>query len=47
MNTLGIADTLGFAVVALGMLALKGVVTFAIVYAGARLAIRHERRMSG
>lgn len=28
----------------LGMLAVKGLVTFAIVYAGARLAIRHERR---
>jgi len=30
---------------ALGMLAVKGLVTFAIVYAGARLAIRHERRV--
>ena len=25
--------------------AIKGIVSFAIVYAGARLAIRHERRI--
>jgi len=30
----------------LGMLAIKGVAAFAIVYIGARLAIRRERRIS-
>jgi hypothetical protein len=33
-------------VAALGMLALKALAAFAIVYAGARLAIRHERNLS-
>ena len=31
-------------VAVLGMLAVKGLALFAIVYGGARLAIRHERR---
>jgi hypothetical protein len=31
----------------LGGLALKGAAIFAIVYVGARLAIRHERRLQG
>jgi hypothetical protein len=39
-------DTLAITAVAIGMLALKGLVTFALVYAGARLAIRHEREAS-
>ena len=33
-------------VAVLGMLALKALGAFAIVYAGARLAIRHERGIS-
>ena len=33
------------AVVALAMVVLKGAFTLLIVYVGARLAIRHERRM--
>ena len=35
----------GIAVIALTMVALKGAFTLALVYIGARLAIRHERRM--
>jgi hypothetical protein len=35
-----------FAVVSLGILAAEGALAFAIVYAAARLAIRHERRIS-
>ena len=31
---------------ALGMLAIEGAALFGIVYFGARLAIRHERRIS-
>jgi hypothetical protein len=38
-------DEIAITAFALGMLAVKGLVTFAIVYAGARLAIRHERRV--
>jgi hypothetical protein len=34
------------AILALGMLALRGVALLLIVYAGARLAIRHERSSS-
>jgi hypothetical protein len=34
---------LGFALVALGTLVVKGAFTLALVYVGARLAIRHER----
>ena len=30
-----------------GMLAVKGAAVLALVYVGARLAIRHERRLSG
>ena len=32
--------------IVLGTLAIKGLAAFAIVYFGARLAIRHERRFS-
>lgn len=32
--------------VVLGMLALKGAALLGIVYLGARMAIRHERRLS-
>jgi hypothetical protein len=32
--------------IAVGMMALQGAAIFAIVYWGARLAIRHERRIS-
>jgi hypothetical protein len=39
-------EHLGIAVVALAMIVLKGVFTLLLVYVGARLAIRHERRMS-
>ena len=38
-------DEIAITAFALGMLAVKGLVTFAIVYAGARLATRHERRV--
>jgi hypothetical protein len=31
------------AAIALGLLAIRGIAAFAIVYVGARLAIRHER----
>ena len=31
---------------AVGMLAIEGAAVFAIVYAAARLAIRHERRLA-
>jgi len=31
-------------ILVLGMLAIKGIATIALVYIGARLAIRHERR---
>ena len=34
------------ALVALGMLALRGAALLLIVYAGARLAIRHERSLT-
>jgi hypothetical protein len=37
---------LSIAVIGLAMAALKGAFTLLIVYVGARLAIRHERRMS-
>jgi hypothetical protein len=36
----------GLAVVALAMVVLKGAFTLLLVYVGARLAIRHERRLS-
>ena len=39
-------EQLGIAVVALAMLVLKGAFTLLLVYVGARLAIRHERRLS-
>jgi hypothetical protein len=39
-------EHLGIAVVALAMIVLKGAFTLLLVYVGARLAIRHERRMS-
>lgn len=37
---------LAIGLAALGMLAVQGAAMFAIVYFGARLAIRHERRVS-
>jgi hypothetical protein len=37
-------DSLGLVVVTLAMAALKGAFTVVLVYIGARLAIRHERR---
>jgi hypothetical protein len=40
-------DLIGISLFALGILAIKGIVTFAIVYAAARLAIRHERQIPG
>lgn len=40
-------ENLFAAIVALLFLAVKGLVFFAFVYAGARLAIRHERRFPG
>ena len=39
-------EAFGFALVALGALVVKGAFTLALVYVGARLAIRHERRIS-
>jgi hypothetical protein len=39
-------ETLGIALVVLGMWAIYGSAIFGIVYIGARLAIRHERRIS-
>ena len=41
VNLLGIEK--GILAIAFGMLALKGLFTVALVYVGARLAIRHER----
>ena len=35
----------GIAAIALGMVLVKGAFTLALVYVGARLAIRHERRV--
>ena len=40
-----VLENLFVPVLAFGFLAIKGIVSFAIVYAGARLAIRHERRI--
>ena len=37
-------ETAGVTLVVLAMLAIKGLAAFGIVYAAARLAIRHERR---
>lgn len=37
-------ETLAVAAIALGILAVKGLAVLALSYAGARLAIRHERR---
>ena len=42
----GIPMIVEVTLVALAMLAIKGVALFAIVYLGARMAIRHERRLS-
>jgi hypothetical protein len=42
----GEMEPFGFALVALGALAVKAAFTLALVYVGARLAIRHERRIS-
>ena len=39
-------EQLGMGLAVLGVLAVKGAGLFAIVYAGARMAIRHERRDS-
>jgi hypothetical protein len=39
-------EYLGITLFALTMLAVQGACIFAIVYFGARLAIRHERRVS-
>jgi hypothetical protein len=37
---------LGITLAVLGVLAIKGLAGLALVYVGARLAIRHERRVS-
>ena len=37
---------ISIALVTLASLVVQGLVTFALVYFGARLAIRHERRIS-
>jgi hypothetical protein len=39
-------DRVAIGLFAFAMLALQGAAAFAIVYLGARLAIRHERRIS-
>ncbi|HMB81131.1 MAG TPA: hypothetical protein VKI43_13730 [Vicinamibacterales bacterium] len=39
-------DKFAITLFALAMLVLQGAAAFAIVYFGARLAIRHERRVS-
>jgi hypothetical protein len=39
-------EPFGIALVALAALAVKGLFTLALVYVGARLAIRHERGIS-
>jgi len=45
MSSIGFPDlSLTILAFTLGFLAVKGVATVAMVYVGARLAIRHERR---
>jgi hypothetical protein len=39
-------EQITFAAIGLGILAVKSLVTLALAYVGARLAIRHERRAS-
>jgi hypothetical protein len=39
-------ESFGFALIALGALVVKAAFTLALVYVGARVAIRHERRIS-
>ncbi len=43
MGRLGTDGTMVVAAIALGSLLVRGVALLAIVYVGARLAIRHER----